>query len=546
MDPDNRAPNRNGSPVRPAGAERTDASLAGAGRRIVTRQGPAYTAGMIASNAFGAVVTFVYAAEVVPRTGPPEAVHAQVRLNLEVFLVYLVSALLVGVLWSLVRFRPTLSWLLADRQPTEAERRTTVRQPGRQLVVHAVLWAAGVLLFLGLNASYSWAVARDAALATALGGLSTCAVGYLLAERLLRPVTALALQSGQPEPPSGPGVMARIVLAWTLGTGVPLLGAGLAVWIHSDADNVTRNLPVLFLVAAGLFAGLMSMLLVARSIAAPVLSVRSVVRRVAHGDTDVEVAVFDAGEIGQLQDAVNEMVHGLRESQRIQDIFGRQVGPDVARQVLSHGIALGGETRQVAVLFVDLVGSTAFATSHTPGEVVDLLNIFFGVVVDVIDGHDGVVNKFDGDGALCVFGAPVDHPQAVTAALAAGRTLRDRVAALDHEQISVGIGLSAGPVVAGNVGAESRFEYTVIGDPVNEASRLTDLAKKRPERLLASAALLDFADPAEAAHWHTDDEVVLDGRSEPTRLATVELRDSTGAGASRHDRGRATLGGGQT
>ncbi|MBJ8113972.1 hypothetical protein JDS99_31555, partial [Bacillus cereus group sp. N6] len=76
----------------------------------------------------------------------------------------------------------------------------------------------------------SWAVARDAALATALGGLATCAVGYLLAERLLRPVTALALERGQPEPPSGPGVMARIVLAWTFGTGVPLLGAGLAVW----------------------------------------------------------------------------------------------------------------------------------------------------------------------------------------------------------------------------------------------------------------------------------------------------------------------------
>jgi adenylate cyclase len=216
------------------------------------------------------------------------------------------------------------------------------------------------------------------------------------------------------------------------------------------------------------------------------------------------------------------MVGGLRESERVQDIFGRQVGPEIARRVLAGGIALGGETRQVAVLFIDLVGSTAFANTHRPDEVVDLLNIFFGVVVDVIDTHGGVVNKFDGDGALCIFGAPVDHPQAATAALAAGRMLRDRVAALDHEQIDVGIGISAGTVVAGNVGAESRFEYTVIGDPVNEASRLTDLAKQRDQRLLASAAVLDHTHRSEAAHWRTDGEVVLSGRTASTRLVTAD------------------------
>src|SRR4051794_31604883 len=170
------------------------------------------------------------------------------------------------------------------------------------------------------------------------------------------------------------------------------------------------------------------MLLVARSIAAPVTSVRAAVGAVEQGDTSIDVPVFDAGEIGQLQHAVNEMVGGLRESERVHDLFGRQVGPEIARQVLAQGIALGGETRRVAVLFVDLVGSTAFANSHAPAEVVHLLNIVFGVVVDVIDSHGGVVSKFDGDGALCLFGTPVNHPQAATAALAAGRILRDRVA----------------------------------------------------------------------------------------------------------------------
>jgi adenylate cyclase len=492
----------------------------------VLRRGALFAGAMVAANGLGAVVTFVYAVTVIPSVPGPGGVGAQTRLNLMVFPLYLVAALLVGVTWSVLRFRSTLSWLLADRYPSEAERRTALAEPGRQLVVHAVLWAAGVGLFVAVNAGYSWTLARDAALATALGGLFTCALGFLLAERLLRPVTTMALAGRGPDRPAGPGVMVRVVGAWAFGTGVPLLGAGLALWIRGRPDRLTDNLPVLFLVGAGLLAGLASMLLLARSVAAPVTSLRQAVRAIEAGDVDVEVPVFDAGEVGQLQYAVNDMVAGLRESQRIRDIFGRQVGPEVAQQVLERGIELGGEVRHVAVLFVDLDGSTRFAASHSPAEVVELLNTFFGVVVDVIVDHDGVVNKFDGDGALCVFGAPVHHPHPETAALAAGRVLRDRITALDHDEISAGIGISAGPVVAGNVGAESRFEYTVIGDPVNEASRLTDLAKTRPERLLAAAALLQDAEATETAYWCTEEAVALAGRPEATRIAVPKAVQS--------------------
>jgi adenylate cyclase len=355
-----------------------------------------------------------------------------------------------------------------------------------------------------------------------MGGLFTCAMGYLLGERLLRPVTIMALADREPERPAGPGVMARVVWAWAMGTGIPVLGAALALWIRGRPDDLARNLPALFLVVVGLLSGLVAMLLLARAIATPIAEVRRVVRAVAGGDTSAALRVIDAGEIGQLQAAVNEMTAGLQESKRIQDIFGRQVGTEVAREVLSQGIALGGETRTVAVLFVDLDGSTAFASRHQPTEVVDLLNTFFDAVVDVVSRHGGVVNKFHGDGALCVFGAPVEHPLAVTAALAAGRELRDRVLDLHDADISAGIGISAGRVVAGNVGAESRFEYTVIGDPVNEASRLTDLAKDRPERLLAAASMLQDAEQGESELWHTQESVTLAGRDEPTLLATVE------------------------
>lgn len=247
---------------------------------------------MPAANAFGAVVTFVYAIEVIPSVSGPGGVHAQRQLNLKVFVAYLVTSLIIGGLWSLLLFRTTLSWLLADRYPTESERRVALRQPGRQLVVHGVLWAAGVVPFLALNADYSWVVARDAALATALGGLSICTIGYLVAERLLRPVTTMALTRRGPERPAGPGVMARVVLAWGFGADVPLLGAGLAVWIRGASADLARDGPALSVVGAELLVGLVSMLLLARSIAAPATSVRMAVRGVERGDTSIEVPVF--------------------------------------------------------------------------------------------------------------------------------------------------------------------------------------------------------------------------------------------------------------
>jgi adenylate cyclase len=137
----------------------------------------------------------------------------------------------------------------------------------------------------------------------------------------------------------------------------------------------------------------------------------------------------------------------------------------------------------------------------------------------VTERHGGFVNKFEGDAALCVFGAPVASEDPAGHALAAARQMRDRLLELDA--VDVGIGVSAGNAVAGNVGSESRYEYTVIGDPVNEAARLCELAKARPERLLASEAAVRRAAGAEAAHWTVGEAVTLRGREAATRLATA-------------------------
>jgi adenylate cyclase len=250
--------------------------------------------------------------------------------------------------------------------------------------------------------------------------------------------------------------------------------------------------------------------------------VRDGLERIARGELEVNVHVDDASEVGQLQAGFNRMAEGLRERQRIRDLFGRQVGEEVAHAALSAGVKLGGEEREVAALFVDLVGSTSLALALPPTEVVRVLNRFFRVVVEVIEAQGGLVNKFEGDAALCVFGAPVRREDPAGDAL---KTARDLAAKLSKElpEIDFGIGVSAGVAVAGNVGAEQRFEYTVVGDPVNEAARLAGLAKERPERVLASTAALERAVEAEAEAWSVTEEALLRGRLAPTQLAHPEL-----------------------
>jgi adenylate cyclase len=218
----------------------------------------------------------------------------------------------------------------------------------------------------------------------------------------------------------------------------------------------------------------------------------------------------------------------LAERERLRDLFGRHVGREVARAALAGDLAPEGHEREIAALFIDLVGSTSLAWQRPPGEVVNVLNAFFRVVVDVVDAHGGVVSQFQGDAALCVFGAPVSRERPACDALGAGRELRVRLAR-EVPQVSFGIGVSAGRAVAGCVGAEARFEYTVIGDPVNEAARLCELAKTRPHRMLASQAALESAGAPEDARWRLGEAVTLRGRHAPTRLASVDDERPVGA-----------------
>ncbi|MGB0889997.1 MAG: adenylate/guanylate cyclase domain-containing protein, partial [Solirubrobacterales bacterium] len=332
-----------------------------------------------------------------------------------------------------------------------------------------------------------------------------------------------ALEEGPKEHPGVPGVTTRVMLTWAISTGVPILGVALmAGGVALDIlppDTQKFAYAAMAISGVALFIGLQAMFLVSRSIADPVKSVRNGIDRVGAGDLTANVPVYDASEIGLLQSGFNDMVDGLRERERVRDLFGRHVGEDVAEQALQVGAELGGEVREVAVVFIDIVGSTEMATKLPPQEVVELLNRFFGVVVDVVSFHGGSINKFEGDAALCIFGAPLDRADAAGDALAAARKMVKRLG-VELPELAAGVGVSAGPAVAGNVGSAERHEYTVIGDPVNEAARLTEIAKTVEGGLVASARVVEAADAEESERWRLGDEVVVRGRSEPTRLAT--------------------------
>jgi adenylate cyclase len=195
----------------------------------------------------------------------------------------------------------------------------------------------------------------------------------------------------------------------------------------------------------------------------------------------------------------------------IADLFGRHVGPDVARRALDEGVHLGGEQRDVSVLFLDVAGSTWLAATRPATEVVAMLNELFGAVVRIVGEEGGWVDKFEGDAVLCVFGAPAPLADHATCALRTARRLRELRGTLDY-----GIGVSSGLVVAGNIGSETRFEYTVIGDPVNEAARLTEAAKQRPGRVLAACRTLERAQITEATSWRPAESLQLRGRPERT------------------------------
>jgi adenylate cyclase len=435
---------------------------------------------------------------------------------------YIALAFIVGVIWATNRVINNVRWSIDERVPTSKDQRNTFNAPWRLTRVLLVLWGGGTIVLTLLFGLQDTNYIPKVLLGVSFPGIVVSASCYLFTEFALRPIAAQALEVGPPPRRFAPGIMGRTLWVWALGSGVPVLGILLAAILTLSLQNVTPTqftIAVMILALFALVFGFVLMWILSWLTVTPVRSVRAALNRVEQGDLDTELVVFDGTELGQLQRGFNSMVVGLRERERVRDLFGQHVGREVAKLAEKERPQLGGEERHAAVIFVDIIGSTQLVTGRPAVEVVALLNRFFAVVVDEVDKHHGLVNKFEGDAVLAVFGAPVSLDDAEGEALAAARGMAERLR-IEVPECQAGIGVAAGQVVAGNVGAKDRFEYTVIGEPVNEAARLCELSKQVDGHLVASSTTVDNAAEGERVRWTLGETVTLRGHDEPTRLAT--------------------------
>lgn len=508
-------------PPHPDPAHAPDRLSSDEGTTLVRRVRRLLFLALAIANLVGAATVIVCITWVLPGTPDSRLDTRLLVVNAVISAAFLLVVLPAGVVWGEAWLRSGRRWLQEGREPTDREVTAVLRAPFRLFLVHATLWFIAAFLFSLVNALVEIDLLARVAFTVTLGGITTSAFVYLMAERILRPLASAALSIHTVSRPRLPGVITRTLLGWALGTAVPLLGLVItAIFALAQDDATATELAVTMLVlgGTGLVVGWWVTVLGARAVADPVRSLREGIAQVADGDLGARVEVYDGSVLGLLQAGFNDMAAGLQERERLRDLYGRQVGEDVARDSLDRGIELGGETVDVAILFVDVVSSTRIASDRPAQEVVELLNRFFGVVVDEVHAHGGWINKFQGDATLAVFGAPASVDDAAGRALATARAVCERLPR-DVPELGAGIGVAFGPAVAGHIGDERRFEFTVIGDPVNEAARLTELSKEHRPMVLASADAIDAASADEAERWVACGEAELRGRTRPTRLA---------------------------
>lgn len=276
---------------------------------------------------------------------------------------------------------------------------------------------------------------------------------------------------------------------------------------------------------AVLALSLFVVILLARSVTRPILDLVTRVRRIEEGDYGQSVDVAGKDEIGQLAGSVNKMVLGLAEKEKVRDLLGKVVSHEIAEELLSKKIELGGEERVVTVLFADIKGFTTLCESAAPQAVLTILNRYLSEITKVIEDNHGVVDKYTGDSVMALFGAPLTRPNDAHNAVHAALAIQECMVQLSSINrgaglalMEAGVGVHTGLVVAGNLGSQSRLNYTVIGDSVNLSARLEGLTRKYNTPNIVSETCMQHAPDFV---YQELDLVQVAGKSEPVRIYQV-------------------------
>jgi class 3 adenylate cyclase len=279
--------------------------------------------------------------------------------------------------------------------------------------------------------------------------------------------------------------------------------------------------------------------LVARAVRGPVERVIHASASIADGHLETRLALRRRDEFGLMAQHFDLMAAGLEERERIRATFGRYLGRDVAKALLAETdpARLGGEEREVVVLFSDLQSYSTLSEHLSPQQIVELLNTYLEAMTDAIEAENGIYLEFLGDGFLAVFGAPNDLPDKEAAAVRCALEMRRRLVELNDAwersdvaklwrergipRIAARVGLHRGTVVAGNVGSRNQVRYTVIGDTVNVAARLEALNKELGSDILASREVIDKLPPELAEKAASRGEHRIKGREQPVRVYAI-------------------------
>jgi class 3 adenylate cyclase len=257
-----------------------------------------------------------------------------------------------------------------------------------------------------------------------------------------------------------------------------------------------REEPVLFVaIGCALTVGLGLPLTVGTALSPTLRPIRDLAQgteRVAAGDYRQRLPVVQDDDLGALAASFNRMQTGLAERQRLQAAFGTYVDPALAARLLEQGDdVFTGERRHVTVMFVDVRDFTHFAEANTAEDTVARLSALFEIVVPAVVDAGGHVNKFLGDGALAVFGAPNDLADHADAAVTAAVLIHRLVAERFGGSLRIGIGINTGLVIAGTIGGGGKLEFTLIGDTVNVAARVEQLTKATGDAILLTDYCVD-------------------------------------------------------
>jgi class 3 adenylate cyclase len=328
----------------------------------------------------------------------------------------------------------------------------------------------------------------------------------------------------------------RLLVAFWVGGVLPLLllyvfsndyiQVLLARGLSSDA-KMKYQISVYIAFAVSILISFFSSLYFSGNLTKPLRELLAAMEKVKKGDLNQELQIVQLDEIGSVFQGYNQMVAGLREREQIKEVFGKFVSDQVRDEILKGDLRLGGVKREATVLFCDIRNFTQFSENMEPEEVIEILNIYFDEIVRPILRNGGILDKFIGDAVMAVFGVPGEISDHAERAL---RSAEEMLRVLDvvNEKLKekniildMGIGINSGPLIAGNVGARERMEYTVIGDTVNVASRLEGLNKMYKTRIILSEYTYQSISEKEKYDFKELDETRVKGKQKSFKIYTV-------------------------